>query len=948
MASPAARSIDLVSVTSLAPAWIRPSSRPAAVLGVDMFSLDSSGRLLNLSVNFTDAGSDGRFNFSDLAPPGANASSGVALYMDNKTAGVFGSFDQNDTLAPLASQPLWDLTGPDLRTTLCTTGLAVPSDNLGNNSGPDFFVVIRTSAQAADGDDFSVSIESGDIDGDAGPLAFEPARTGNITVDAIDPRAEAGADQSVDAGSAAFFDGGGSTDNNGMANWSWFFGDFAPDSHAYGPAVSHIFRSAGQYIVVLTVTDAAGNTDEDSLAVTVRNVNRPPTIISSPPSTAVQGETYFYLFQASDPDGDMLRFSLAEGPPEMTVDPSLGLVVWTPGANEVGAWKVVLSVTDGLSKPLNQSYYVTVIDVPDPPRFTSTPVLIAIQGQQYSYKATAEDPEDQYKLEFKVVAGPRGMTIIPYASTPSGGQVSWTPSPDQVGLNRVVLGVTDGKLWDYQVFDIEVANANDPPLIMSVPVTTAIQGLPYSYLVQASDPDDDALRYLLVAYPTNMSIVTDTGLIEWVPAADQVGQQHVVVQVLDGRGGVFNQSYTITVADVNDPPVIEEPQPPAARQGALWTFRVAARDQDGDRLVFTLVSAPSKMTLNSSSGELEWTPGQGDVGTERVVVLASDGRGGIAVKGFNLAVQDVNDPPAAVGTIAPVAYVGQAYVSIVQGYDPDGDELTYSLITGLPDMAIDRHTGLLLWYPSRAQAPECHIAVRITDTNGSFVEVVYNVTVIVSNGPPQLQSPGVLRARAGERFRFAIQASDPDGDRLVFTSSLRMLKIDPSTGEMAFIPRDGDVGVHAFTVKAVDPAGLNATASGVLIVDPRPEGAPLTRMAQFAMAGIGGLNPWLVLAISFMLAGALTGESVRLWRRERRQRAAIRNALVAERQATAGVKRAGADRPGRPYECGLCGRQISIKAGADHHACPCGARYHLKCFKNAGRCPRCGRGRGRR
>lgn len=946
LASPASGSIDQVVVTAVAPAWIRPSSRPVAMLGIDMFSLDASGSLQNISVNFTDIGSDGRFNSSDIAPLSTNASSGVAVYIDNKTAGSFGSFDQNDTLAPLASQPQWDLAGPDMRTTLVTNGLAVPADNLGNNSGPDFFLVVRTSPLASDGDDFAASVGSGDIEADSGPLGFEPARTGNVTVDALGPVAEAGADTAVDAGTPALFDGGGSSDNAGIANWSWFFGDFAPDSRAFGQTVSHAFGSAGMYLVVLTVTDLAGNTDKDSLAVTVRNVNRSPAIISSPPSTAVQGETYFYLFQASDPDGDPLGFSLVEGPPEMTVDPALGLVAWTPGQKDVGAWKVVLSVTDGRSPPLRQSYYISVQNVNDPPRFTSTPVLIAVQGQQYSYKASAQDPDDQYSLVFSVVAGPQGMTITPY-----GGQVLWTPAPDQVGLNRVVLGVTDaslsGPLWGYQVFEINVSNANDPPVIQSVPVTTAIQGVAYGYQVEATDPDDDTLRYLLVAYPTNMSIVPESGLITWVPAPDQTGPQQVLVQVMDGHGGVCNQSFLVIVADVNDPPQVVDALRPPARQGALWTHRVAAWDPDGDSLRYSLIFGPAGMTINASFGELEWTPGQRDVGVQMVAVLVSDGRGGLAAQNFSLTVHDVNDPPVAVGTISPQAYQGRPYVSTVQGCDPDGDVLVYSLVTQLPDMELDRHTGLLVWYPSRPQSGEYHIAVRITDSNGSFIEVVYNVTVIPSNGPPQLQPPGLLRARAGERFRFAVLSSDPDGDRLVFTSTCRVFKINASSGVISFVPGDGAVGMYEFTVTVEDPGGLNATVKGVLAVDPRPTGAPLARVAEFAMAGAAGFDPWLVLVISMALAGALITESARLWRLEKRESAAIRKALETDRRAApAGTKKGGG--PRLPYQCGLCDRQISIKAGSDHHACPCGAHYHSKCFRRAGRCPRCGRGKGRR
>jgi hypothetical protein len=338
-------------------------------------------------------------------------------------------------------------------------------------------------------------------------------------------------------------------------------------------------------------------------------------------------------------------------------------------------------------------------------------------------------------------------------------------------------------------------------------------------------------------------------------------------------------------------------------------------------------------------------PGQQAVGSERVVVLVSDGRGGMAIQNFTLLVQDVNDPPVATGTIPPVAYQGRAYVAIIQAYDPDGDELNYSLVNQLPDMELDRHTGLLVWYP---ELPiPYHIVVNISDENGSFIDVIYDVSVIHSNNPPVVQPPGLLKGRAGERFRHTVQASDPDRDTLVFSSSSHLFRINSTTGEIDFIPGDDAVGNHEFTVTVVDPGGLNATAMGVLVIDPRPSGTPLARVAQFAVAGVAGLNPWLVLVISLVLAGALIAESARLWGLEEREKAAVRRALETGRKAVP-TRTRKAPIPKGPYQCGLCGREISIKAGSDHHACSCGARYHWKCFRKAGRCPRCGRGKVRR
>jgi aqualysin 1 len=59
--------------------------------------------------------------------------------------------------------------------------------------------------------------------------------------------------------STCTFDGGSSTAANGMASYSWSFGDGATSSTGVGIVkVSHSYRSRGSYTVTLTVTDKAG------------------------------------------------------------------------------------------------------------------------------------------------------------------------------------------------------------------------------------------------------------------------------------------------------------------------------------------------------------------------------------------------------------------------------------------------------------------------------------------------------------------------------------------------------------------------------------------------------------------------------------------------------------------------------------------------------------------
>ncbi len=68
-------------------------------------------------------------------------------------------------------------------------------------------------------------------------------------------------------GRACSFDGRGSTDNEGIASYTWNFGDST--ANGSGAQVNHTFGSDGTFTVQLTVTDTAGQPDTESRSVTV-------------------------------------------------------------------------------------------------------------------------------------------------------------------------------------------------------------------------------------------------------------------------------------------------------------------------------------------------------------------------------------------------------------------------------------------------------------------------------------------------------------------------------------------------------------------------------------------------------------------------------------------------------------------------------------------------------
>jgi hypothetical protein len=64
--------------------------------------------------------------------------------------------------------------------------------------------------------------------------------------------------------------------------------------------------------------------------------------------------------------------------------------------------------------------------------------------------------------------------------------------------------------------------------------------------------------------------------------------------------------------------------PPQEIHGAVYTYRVIAEDPDGDPITFSLVSAPTGMTIDSNSGVISWPITQESTGNHVVEIAAQD------------------------------------------------------------------------------------------------------------------------------------------------------------------------------------------------------------------------------------------------------------------------------------------------------------------------------------
>jgi hypothetical protein len=347
------------------------------------------------------------------------------------------------------------------------------------------------------------------------------------------------------------------------------------------PAASHV----GQHSVVLDVSDGKGGHATQNFILSVAQANRPPSVTSVPVLQALVGEQYQYQVQASDADGDPLTYALTIAPPFLSINSSTGLITGTPVVSNVGQHTVIVDVNDGKGGHGTQSYTLSVVQGNRAPRIVSLPEETAFIGRLYQYQVRASD-DDGDPLTYTLGAAPAFLAIN--AST---GLISGTPSVTDIGQHTVALDVNDGKGGHAsQTFGLLVSIYNRSPMITSTPVQQAYTGQPYSYQVQATDPDGDSLVYCLLVKPSFLSINKFTGMISGRLTTADVGQHTVSLRVDDGKGGGAEQTFTLTVLRSNTPPQITQYSPQRIKDtvgiNAWRTFSVTAVDPDGDTLAY--------------------------------------------------------------------------------------------------------------------------------------------------------------------------------------------------------------------------------------------------------------------------------------------------------------------------------------------------------------------------
>src|SRR5439155_7518972 len=109
-------------------------------------------------------------------------------------------------------------------------------------------------------------------------------------------------------------------------------------------------------------TDGVLESSTATVRITVRAPNSPPAFSSQPVTKAATGVRYAYVAQAFDSaPSDVFTFSLPAAPQGMSIDPSFGLIQWTPTDAKLGQHHVVVKIQDVQGAFALQAYDIDVV-----------------------------------------------------------------------------------------------------------------------------------------------------------------------------------------------------------------------------------------------------------------------------------------------------------------------------------------------------------------------------------------------------------------------------------------------------------------------------------------------------------------------------------------------------------------------------------------------------------
>ncbi len=489
-----------------------------------------------------------------------------------------------------------------------------------------------------------------------------------------------------------------------------------------------------------------------------------------------ENKTLSFKIDASDPDKDLINFAWFRDNKEVSNAQNFTFDL-TNNFTAERAYILKLTVTDNNSNSASQEWQVSVANTNREPVLDDIADKSVTEDSALKFSITASDADND-GLSFSADIG--GI-VFTKAANNSMANVSWTPTNNNVGDNMVKITANDGSKTDSKIIRITVTNTNDAPIITGFfpkedrSIAESVGTQKFNVTVADADAGDNTAAYWFrdnAIIASNSSNVTIRGLNK--------GVYNITAIVNDTSGAAARHEWRLTVTT----DIVSE----------NLTSPVLSLNE-------TQRQSAANVTINQSAfGGIDF--GNSTLNLTGIVNLEDAfniSRGFISI--------DTDTYPALKNKPASLLMKGLNFTKAPLIYRAEGFEITSGAALCRTDVctniSYDAAKGVL----------------RFNAANFSTYFVQTNTT----NGAPVIASTAITSAAERATYRYDIDATDPDGNTLVFSLSTAPsgMGISSSTGLITWVPSSSQLGANSVVVNVSD-GNLSAGQSFVVNVGKGP------------------------------------------------------------------------------------------------------------------------------
>ncbi len=411
------------------------------------------------------------------------------------------------------------------------------------------------------------------------------------------------------------------------------------------------FAQSGVFVTRVTVTDddAPVPASSDRTAV-IRVNNVAPTLDSFTATTVDQGQPTVFTATASDAGGDALTVQF-----DFQVDGVFDATAAVTGGTATTSFVLPRGSRDVAARACDaegacsatQQTGVTVNNVAPTVTKVTAPTT-AVAGSPVTVAVTATDPGND-ALTFTYVFSLGGVVKATVANT---GPVA-TATFSDAGNYTVAVTANDGQadsvpsasssasfvVTDISVTAVAFADPNPvnegSPTAITVNIPSGTGPFVVSYDINGDGDFDDAVDQ------KDVDCADDPCTVNATYPNNNPGNApfRVLAQVTDtGNGGAVSTAITSVEVDNVAPTLDAITDQTVEEQSALTVTATATDPGTEDVLAFSLVTSPDGMTIDSASGQIDWTPDFNQAGDNPVTVRVTDSDGAANDTSFTVTV----------------------------------------------------------------------------------------------------------------------------------------------------------------------------------------------------------------------------------------------------------------------------------------------------------------------